>query len=963
MTKKFLAMTLSFAIATTLLMPLGSAATLMRDEAVPATPEIITATSDVPDPSGDDCISENSFAEETTSLRECCCGDLGDASTAEFLAMGDHSGNLTGATWYWPLHGYSSTGAAYAKISSSYGYRGASLNGFHRGVDIAVPRGTPVYPVRNGTVSEIHSSTAGNAGRYIVINHGDGYYSVYMHLDVINVSHGQSVSASTQIGAVGGSGYGDDAYYGYHLHLGIHYGSSFSFECNVNPCPSGYTRIGDSFKESAGGYPIGSASIAYALNVPSPAGATSRPNVSLVYPHTVEVTWSYDGNASSFDVYLLQEPWSWEDIKYSCTVTSGARSCTFMDVKPGEYCAFTIARPNADSVQSGWADFTVADSTANYVIIDDGVYCLSPVYAPDKRLCVANASLDEGANVNICPARDEDAQKFAFTHTGDGWYIIANVNSGKVLDLYWGGETSGTNVQQFSDSGSPWQRWRIVDAGDGSYTIAPKNNPALRLDVDLADAQTTETPNVRAWTAHWNANGKWIISPPVLSGSCGENVTWVYDPQTRKMTISGTGEIPGIPGGGGILADWHDFYKEVEEIVVEPGPTSIGDYLFHDFISLKRVRLPASVTKICGGAFSGCTSLSSINIPNGVTEIPYSTFFGCNGLTNINIPNSVTEIGNRAFGNCSKLAEISIPDSVTSIGSEAFTNTPWLEKIAGDFPMFRGHLLTYRGTSSSAVIPDGATAIPNDFFQNHTELEHIIIPESVTTIGSYAFSGCSGLTEITIPNSVTTIGHGAFLDCTNLKNVILPNSVTKLSGTFWGCTSLEGVVVPYGVTKIDARTFQDCKNMNVTIPESVTAIDESAFWDCAGVAILGVSGSYAQTFAQNNGLAFVPLSSMPKPELTVSIHASPSAKVTASVQNSGQASGSCILIVAAYDQDGTRLVAVRRSGLLNVPASGRVDTAFSNVSVSGSGVVWKAFLLNNGNLTPLATPAQAYQIQ
>lgn len=184
---------------------------------------------------------------------------------AELTAMGDYGGNLTGATWYWPLHGYSSATAAYSMITSSYGHRGSPYNGDHRGVDIGAAKGTPVFPVRIGTVSQIHSSTDGSYGRYIVINHNDGYFSVYMHLSSINVSKGQSVNVNTQIGAVGGSGNNSETGYAYHLHLGLHYGNAFSFVCSVNPCPPGYERRGSSLQASAGGYPVGTPTISYVI--------------------------------------------------------------------------------------------------------------------------------------------------------------------------------------------------------------------------------------------------------------------------------------------------------------------------------------------------------------------------------------------------------------------------------------------------------------------------------------------------------------------------------------------------------------------------------------------------------------------------------------------------------------------------------------------------------------------------
>lgn len=62
----------------------------------------------------------------------------------------------------------------------------------------------------------------------------------------------------------------------------------------------------------------------------------------------------------SYDVYLVQSPWSWEAIKYSGTVSASANSYTFNNVTNGSYQAFAIARPNPDTAQSNWAAVDVA---------------------------------------------------------------------------------------------------------------------------------------------------------------------------------------------------------------------------------------------------------------------------------------------------------------------------------------------------------------------------------------------------------------------------------------------------------------------------------------------------------------------------------------------------------------------------------------------------------------------------
>ena len=117
---------------------------------------------------------------------------------------------------------------SYVYLSSPFGYRDAPVEGastYHQGVDLAAYRGTPVYATRTGIVTIAdHGWSAGN---YVQIDHGDGFKSIYMHLETYCVSAGQIVLAGQQIGTVGTSGVSS----GYHLHFGISYNGVY-----VNPC-------------------------------------------------------------------------------------------------------------------------------------------------------------------------------------------------------------------------------------------------------------------------------------------------------------------------------------------------------------------------------------------------------------------------------------------------------------------------------------------------------------------------------------------------------------------------------------------------------------------------------------------------------------------------------------------------------------------------------------------------------
>lgn len=110
----------------------------------------------------------------------------------------------------WPLPD------GYYAVTSSFGPR--VLNGeneFHAGLDVAGPRGTPVFAADGGTVT--YADWMGTAGRAVVIQHAGGYETRYYHLDSTNVSAGQEVKQCDIIGTVGSTGKST----GNHLHFEI----------------------------------------------------------------------------------------------------------------------------------------------------------------------------------------------------------------------------------------------------------------------------------------------------------------------------------------------------------------------------------------------------------------------------------------------------------------------------------------------------------------------------------------------------------------------------------------------------------------------------------------------------------------------------------------------------------------------------------------------------------------------
>ncbi len=98
-------------------------------------------------------------------------------------------------------------------ISSQYGPRWGS---FHSGIDIARPSNRDILATDNGTVEKI-SYDANGYGHYIVINHNNGYKTLYAHLEQVDVSVGQTVPKGSKIGVMGTTGRST----GVHLHFEV----------------------------------------------------------------------------------------------------------------------------------------------------------------------------------------------------------------------------------------------------------------------------------------------------------------------------------------------------------------------------------------------------------------------------------------------------------------------------------------------------------------------------------------------------------------------------------------------------------------------------------------------------------------------------------------------------------------------------------------------------------------------
>ena len=169
--------------------------------------------------------------------------------------------------------------------------------------------------------------------------------------------------------------------------------------------------------------------------------------------------------------------------------------------------------------------------------------------------------------------------------------------------------------------------------------------------------------------------------------------------------------------------------------------TSIGDNAFEDFISIKTVSLPISITSIGTYCFHGCTALSIINLSH-VTSIGGWGFLGCSSLQNIYLT-SIETLGWSCFEGCSSLINITFSNNLTEIPGWAFEGCTSIDVL---------------------TIPNSVTSIATSCFKNCNKLTSLSLGDGVTSIGTNAFYGCA-LVDVFMPPQLTidNIGDGAFL--------------------------------------------------------------------------------------------------------------------------------------------------------------------------------------------------------
>ncbi|MDE6705519.1 MAG: leucine-rich repeat protein [Treponemataceae bacterium] len=207
-------------------------------------------------------------------------------------------------------------------------------------------------------------------------------------------------------------------------------------------------------------------------------------------------------------------------------------------------------------------------------------------------------------------------------------------------------------------------------------------------------------------------------------------------------------------------------------------------------------------------------------------------------------------------------------------GSDDEDDTP-----AAEYQVLGGRLVWCAETLESLTVPDSASSIGNNAFNNCPALTRVTIPATVEKIGSGTFYGvavreitymstmrawdtlarASGIVSTLADITVTCtdgIWRAGMYDweitdgvltryCGDAADVKIPGNVTVIGeAAFEGRADITGVTIPGGVTAIGDGAFRDCAKLTgVTIPAGVTVIGENAFTGCASLTKIDIPAS------------------------------------------------------------------------------------------------------------------------
>ena len=190
-------------------------------------------------------------------------------------------------------------------------------------------------------------------------------------------------------------------------------------------------------------------------------------------------------------------------------------------------------------------------------------------------------------------------------------------------------------------------------------------------------------------------------------------------------------------------------------------------------------------------------------------------------------------------------------------------------------------IIAYNGTESNLTIPstiDGHNVVAIgahafDESRNSTNghtIKNLVISEGIERIELLAFVRCENLETVKLPESLTFLDMQTFLQCSNLKSINIPSKINKIANNTLQETGFTEFDIPENVKSIDSMALGLCSNLEKVrvYSKDITYASRVFEKSSPNLVLYGYEGSTTQTYAQQNGIEFKPLSSSEEPPTT-----------------------------------------------------------------------------------------------
>jgi hypothetical protein len=351
--------------------------------------------------------------------------------------------------------------------------------------------------------------------------------------------------------------------------------------------------------------------------------------------------------------------------------------------------------------------------------------------------------------------------------------------------------------------------------------------------------------------------------------------------------------------GNEVFANSAAFPGALTGVTLPDGLTSVSGNPFSDNPNLATVDISACAGLAdIGLMFSGMTSLTSLDLSGTrIASLAADAFAGCVNLASLKLPAALTAIGAGAFTGCSNL--------VFDLGSSANFTLQHNDKalvtaggVLAAFPAYESEL-----SGGALVLGNGLTAIgPSVFYSPDasTAMQSATVPATVISVGAYAFGNQAGLVAFVWSGTAgTSLGNYAFYRCPNLSTLTLPPSLESIGNyAFSGCRAL--INFPLGsfaalasigayafstdtaigspdftgaldlsgmtsLTEIQYHAFSGKNISSLILPASLKTLGANAFWNCPNLVQVKWPRSAAEATVGNS--AFYYCSALAKVEL------------------------------------------------------------------------------------------------